>query len=796
VESNDLRSLVEKQLALSRRLKARIRELKDERRAPLAVVGMALRFPGGITTPEDYWRFLLDETDVVREIPADRPGLCAVHDPRPNVPGRSYVSRAALLDDVANFDAAFFGISRREAEAMDPQQRLLLETSWEAMERAGVAVRRSQRLDAGVFVGIMSAEYTERLVQDSDTTAIDPYYGTGGGHAFAAGRVSYALGLSGPSMSVDTACSSSLVALHSAVQSLRRGECRYALVGGSNLLFSSSLMVSLSQSRALAPDGRCKPFLAAADGYGRGEGVGVVLVMRLADAERECRPVLAVLRGSAVNHDGASSGLTVPNGPAQQEVIRSALADAGLQPADVSYIEAHGTGTALGDPIEVGALHEVFDDEDRRDALLIGSVKSRLGHLEAAAGMAGLIKLVLMLRHHTVPAARTPADGALNQHIPWSQMRLSVPDANRPWHRGAVPKVAGISAFGLSGTNAHALLVSPDPMAPDVSTNHARHELVTVSARDRDALIALVARVGSHLLDVGTVQLAGVCHTLRCGRMHFTHRVAATGHSPAELARGLCAALDVVPEDTAHRTVTLRVTDDPAPLLAGVQALEAQFPALAIDGDADPVDRLRNALLSLGIQLSTDHAAAAEPADLATLEWGGRSHPLLSPDPHTCSADFLEALAALYTAGADLRWEALRPEGARFDPDVPTYAFQRKRYWIDEPSKGGVRAPEEDAAMVTSSGITTRRAEVSEFLLTELTAILRVDGAVDRTSGFLDIGGDSFTAMILLTSAEQRYGGELSLDAFELECTIGDLVDGLTEKVLQAKNGLAGQEQP
>ncbi|WP_040689397.1 beta-ketoacyl [acyl carrier protein] synthase domain-containing protein, partial [Nocardiopsis lucentensis] len=455
MEATELRSLVEEQLALTRRLKDQVRRLKEESRAPLAVVGTALRLPGGLTAPDQYWDFLNGGADATSEFPEDRPGLRSVYDPQPGRPGTSYVSRAALIDDIASFDAAFFGISRREAESLDPQQRLMLEVAWEAMERAGIAIRRGRRLDAGVFVGIMAAEYTDRLTRGADLDGIDPYYGTGGGHAFAAGRVSHALGLSGPAVSVDTACSSSLVALHQAAQSLRRGECRYALVGGANALFSPELMVSLCQSRALAPDGRSKPFLASADGYGRGEGVGALVLMRLEEAEREGRPVLAVLRGSAVNHDGASSGLTVPNGPAQQEVLRSALADAGLRPEEVSYVEAHGTGTSLGDPIEAGALQEVYGGSDREAPLKVGSVKARLGHLEAASGVAALIKVVLMLRHGTVPAARAPEDGPLNPHIPWDTGNLEVPDRAAPWPEHA--RVAGVSAFGLSGTNAHAL---------------------------------------------------------------------------------------------------------------------------------------------------------------------------------------------------------------------------------------------------------------------------------------------------------------------------------------------------
>ncbi len=439
MELDDVRALMQEQLKLSRDLKARVRELEGARHAPLAVVGTALRLPGGLRTPQEYWDFLLGDQEALTAIPQDRPGLRAVYDARQDHPGTSYVDRGGFLSGIAEFDPNFFGISRREADALDPQQRLLLETAWEAMERAGIAIRRQERLDAGVFVGIMTADYTDRLAGQDDKSGIDPYYGTGGGHSMAAGRVSYAMGLSGPAISVDTACSSALVALHTAAQSLRRDECRYALVGGANIFFSPDLMVSLCQSKALAPDGRSKAFLDSADGYGRGEGVGMVVLMRLADAEREGRPILAVLRGTAVNHDGASSGLTVPNGPAQQEVLRAALADAGVAAQDVGYVETHGTGTALGDPIEAGALDAVLGSgaPGRRTPVAIGSVKARIGHLESAAGIAALIKVVLMLGHGRIPASVTEADASLGWRrpsLPEQHQVLAPPTCQRIEH--------------------------------------------------------------------------------------------------------------------------------------------------------------------------------------------------------------------------------------------------------------------------------------------------------------------------------------------------------------------------
>ncbi|MHC5908892.1 beta-ketoacyl [acyl carrier protein] synthase domain-containing protein, partial [Streptomyces sp. S6] len=448
LDTEGVRALMEDQLRLSHRLRARIAELEDAHHAPVAVVGMGMRLPPAIDTPEAYWEFLCGTDSALSEIPADRPGLRAAYDPAAGRLGRSYVDRAGFLDTVADFDADFFGISRREARLLDPQQRMLLETSWEALERAGIAVRRSDRLDVGIYLGMMTSEYSERNENRSDMSRIDPYYITGGGLSFGAGRISHLMGFSGPVLGVETACSSSMATLHLAVRGLRAGECRYALAAGANLLLSASLMVSLCQTRALAPDGRSKSFLATADGYGRGEGIGVVALMRLDDAEREGRPVLAVIRGTAVNHDGAASGLTAPSGPAQQEVIRAALADARIDPADVGFVEAHGTGTVLGDPIEIGALDGVLGEAVRRRGtpLNIGSVKSRLGHLEGASGIASVMKTVLMLQHGVIPAAAHPDDGELNPHIPWQGIGFTVPRHNTPWPAGQLVQAVAVPA--------------------------------------------------------------------------------------------------------------------------------------------------------------------------------------------------------------------------------------------------------------------------------------------------------------------------------------------------------------
>ncbi|HEV2637119.1 MAG TPA: beta-ketoacyl synthase N-terminal-like domain-containing protein [Actinocrinis sp.] len=776
-----MRELLTEQLRLSRQLRARVRELEAGQGGPLAVVGMALRFPGGLRSPEEYWDFLTGGGDAYTEIPADRPGLASVYDAEVGRPGYSYVKKAGFLDRVAEFDADFFGVSAREAEALDPQQRLLLETSWEALERAGIAARREDRLDVGVFVGMMTAEYTDRLAAGA-LDRLDPYYGTGGGHCFAAGRISYTLGLGGPALTLDTACSSSLVALHSAARSLRARECRYAVVGGANLVFSPQLMVSLCQSRALAPDGRCKPFAASADGYGRGEGVAAVVLARLDDALAEGLPVAAVLRGSAVNHDGAASGLTVPSGPAQQEVIRAALRDADLSPADVSYVEAHGTGTSLGDPIEAAALDAVYGAGRPAAAgpLLMASVKARLGHLEAAAGMAGLIKVVLMLQHGAVPAGMDAGTGPLNPLIPWQNKRLAVPERTTAWT--GPDRVAAVSAFGLSGTNAHALFQASDPAPGPAEPVAARPELLVLSARTEPALHALAAAVSTHLFRADPDRVAEVCHTLRVGRVAMPWRLAVVGDCTTDLARKVSLAIDEVarPRRPAGpvELVAGPSAEGSAELARLVAACAAGLPSLDVPGvalDRDPVRWLAGALGQLGVtvQIRPDSAAA----DPVALVYGDLRIPVIPPaDSGPLTGAFLETLAALYRAGADLRFAPLGAAGVRRVPDLPTYPFQRKRFWIDEPA-GPVRGAAAQGHRETDGE------DVAGFLLHELAEVLRADQDPDLRSTFAELGGDSFTAMLFVKSVEDRYGIEDLSAGFAVDEPLGALLDLMAERI-------------
>ena len=804
MDADKLRLLIEDQLRLSRKLKARIAELESQTTAPLAVVGMSMRLPGGVQTPRQYWDFLLADHTAIAGIPEDRPGLRAIYDPDQDKPGKSYVDRAAFLDDIASFDPAFFGISVREAESMDPQQRLLLETAWEALERAGIAVRRHERLPVGVFVGIMASEYNQRLADPHDLTKVDPYYSTGGGHCFAAGRVSYTMGFSGPALSVDTACSSSLAALHLASQSLRRGECEYALVGGANLILGPDLMVSLCQSQALSPRGQSRAFLAGADGYGRGEGVGFLALMRLADAEAQHRPILAVVRGTATNHDGASSGLTVPSGPAQQEVVRAALADARIAPADVGYVEAHGTGTSLGDPIEVGALDQVIGTGagERVAPVAIGSVKSRIGHLEAAAGIAGVLKVVLMLRAGVIPAAVTDPKAELNPLIPWDQVALTVPTQTTPWPKALPARVAGISAFGLSGTNAHAVLSAYEPAAERERAVAGRRELLTLSARTPAALANLVEHTRDLLGRTDATDLSSVCHTMRAGRVHFPHRLAVTGATSTELVAELSTVLAQPPQLTPpdSNRLNLRIAVDDDVLDGAVTAIAEEYPLLAtaIAQAEDPTARLVALLNTLDIRVRVLSEPAAHDEGghpIVRLEFGGQTLPLATDDAAEAPGLLLDALSTLYFCGVELRLDALAAPGVSYLDDVPTYPFDHKRYWIDEiVTTGATPARAEPVPQPAAATPLHDRKQLDRFLFTELGSVLKAETALDPAVPFVEIGGDSFTAMLLTKSIEKQYGVELPPDEIPIELPVGELVGWLGPQILAAVGDVRDQE--
>ncbi len=520
---------------------------------PIALIGMACKLPGGATTPELLWELLCSGRDAVAEVPADRWDIDAWYDPAPESAGKMYARRGGFVEGADQFDAGFFGITAREAKRMDPQHRWLLETAWQALENAGQCPARSGTMQSGgVFVGIGSSDYLQKVVGSLPSDQVDAWTGTGNAMAFAAGRLAFHLGLQGPAMALDTACSSSLVATHLACQSLRNGECEMALAGGVNLILDPEVSVYLSRARALSPDGRCKAFDARADGYVRGEGCGVVVLKRLSDAQRDGDRVLALVRGSAVNHDGRSSGITVPNGPAQQEVIRAALDCAGLEPSAVGYVEAHGTGTGLGDPIEVGALAAVLGTER---PMVVGTIKSNLGHLEAASGIAGLIKAVLCVERGAIPP--NLHFETINPHID-SRIPLEVPTSTRSWP--ASERVAGISAFGLSGTNAH-VLVSEAPASPQRQGRTEGPWVLPVSAHTPVALSELRDEVLA-VLDRDGLQLVDLCRSL-AGRAQLSHRLAPVAEDLASLRAALAEARPLEVQAVPRQAPELSLPETP-----------------------------------------------------------------------------------------------------------------------------------------------------------------------------------------------------------------------------------------
>jgi len=564
-------------------LEERLRQTESERDEPIAIVAVGCRFPGAVNDAESFWQLLDEGIDAVTEVPPERWDIDAWYDPDPDAAGKMTSRWGGFLNtaELERFDAPFFGLSPGEAPSIDPQLRLLLETSWEALERAGIPPERLMGSDTGVYVGLSSAEYQVRAM--ADITRVDAYSGLGTAHSAMAGRLSYWLGLKGPNMVIDTACSSSLVAVHLACQALRSSECSLALAGGVNVTLGPENTVYLSRLRALSPTGRCRSFSNDADGYVRAEGAGMVVLERLSDARKHGHEVLALIRGSAVNQDGRSNGLTAPNGPSQEAVIREALARGKVEASSVDYLECHGTGTPLGDPIEVQAAAAALGQGRSSDKpLLLGSVKSNFGHAEGAAGVAGLIKVVLALQHGRIP--KTLHVAALNPHVLWQELPVHVATSALDWPRGTVPRRAGVSSFGFSGTNAHVVLEEAE--APDTTDQRRGDTLeahgflpILLSGKSELALRAQAEKFRDYLDAHPDLDLLDVAYSLATTRAHFEHRAVIVTRDKIDLRRELDALAEGTPSEEA--TVAGRTLDRLGKLVFVFSGQGSHWPGMA-----------------------------------------------------------------------------------------------------------------------------------------------------------------------------------------------------------------------
>ena len=686
-------SPTKKALLALKQMQSKLEALEQAQHEPIAVVGMSCRFPGA-NNPEEFWQLLLNGKDAITHIPAEHWDESEYYDEKPLTPGKISNNYGGFVPHLKEFDASFFRIAPREAASLDPQQRLLLEVSWEALENAAIPADKIKGSPTGVFIGISATDYWHQLLTRKQTE-IDAYLTTGNTHSLASGRLSHFFNFTGPSISLDTACSSSLVAVHLAIKSLRAPrsgslrdrECNLALVGGVNRLISPKVSINFSQAKMLSPDGRCQTFDAVANGFVRSEGCGIVILKRLSDAIADRDNIKAILLGSAVNQDGRTSSITTPNSLSQQAVIKQALENSKVEAAQVSYVETHGTGTSLGDLIEVEALSSVFADNQQ---LILGAVKTNIGHLESASGIASLIKTVLALENESIPPNLHLKNS--NPAIEWHNLPFKLPQNAIAWQKSKQPRIAGVSAFGFSGTNAHLIVQEADVEMErrgdgetgrrgdketrrqgDKETRRQGDKetdlfLFTLSARSKKALQDLVKRYLNYLTSSNS-SIKDICFTANTGRSHFNHRLALTARSTAELQNKLT---QFISGQTASGLWKGKANLNYEPKLALVFA----------DRVSNDLKELAQSLISTSI-VSLDIAevcwsiGSQETRDGLTIIFSEIDSELRDQQI------LISGLAQLYILGVTVNWKALTKDSNCQKISLPTYPFQRQTYWLD-----------------------------------------------------------------------------------------------------------------
>ena len=663
-------SPTKKALLALKQMQSKLEALEQAKHEPIAIIGMGCRFPGA-DNPEEFWQLLQNGKDAIVETPAERWDKSDYYAQKQSTLSKICTTYGGFVPHLKEFDASFFRIAPREAVSLDPQQRLLLEVSWEALENAAIATDKVRGSQTGVFIGVSAIDYWHQLLS-RNKTEIDAYLTTGNTHSLASGRISHFFDFTSTSISLDTACSSSLVAVHLAIKSLRDRECNMALAGGVNRLISPKISINFSQAKMLSPDGRCKTFDEGANGFVRSEGCGIVVLKRLSDAIADGDNIRAILLGSATNQDGRTSSITTPNSLSQQAVIKQALINSKVEPSQISYLETHGTGTSLGDAIELEALSKVFQDNEQ---LILGAVKTNIGHLESAAGIASLIKTVLALENKFIPLnlhLNQP-----NSNVEWSNLPFKLPQKAIPWKQTEQSRIAGVSGFGFSGTNAHVVVKEADVLVKEDGEKERERDgekdlhLFALSAKNQKALLQLAAKYINYLELHPDVLIEDICYTVNVGRSHFNHRIALIVSSIAELQAELV-------QYTAQETTSQ---------LCQSKANLNQEPKLALIVSAQVSSELKELAESLieNSFISSDTANIYWQIDNPQTIPNNNQKTIVSqikPDLNNWQI-IISGLAQLYVLGVNINQKALSKNCSGKKISLPTYPFQRQSYWLD-----------------------------------------------------------------------------------------------------------------